>query len=63
MTPADVHDGRVTEIIQIRTQALSAAYAANPARFKGQRPKPKLPPAAVWINPPVDGLTDEQKVA
>jgi putative transposase len=63
MTPADVHHGRVTQIIEIRTQALSAAYDANPSRFKGKRPEPKLPPEAVWINPPVDGSTDEQEVA
>ncbi len=63
MTPADVHHGRVTRVIEIRAQALSAAYDANPARFKGKRPEPKLPPEAVWINPPLDGSTDEQAVA
>ena len=63
MTPADVHHGRVNQIIEIRAQALSAAYDANPARFKGKRPEPKLPPQAVWINPPVDGSSDEKAVA
>lgn len=63
MTPADVHHGRVNQIIEIRAQALSAAYDANPARFKGKRPEPKMPPQAVWINPPVDGSSDEKEVA
>lgn len=51
MTPADVHCGRAPEIITTRTQTLDAAFATNPARFKGKRPTPKLLPAAVWINP------------
>ncbi len=63
MTPADVHHGRVTQIIENRAQALNAAFDANPARFKGKRPEPKLPPEAVWINPPLNGSTDEQEVA
>jgi len=63
MTPADVHHGRVTQIIETRAQALNAAFDANPARFKGKCPEPKLPPEAVWINPPIDGSTDEQEVA
>ena len=63
MTPADVHHGRAPHIIEIRAQALSAAYEANPARFKGKRPKPKLLPEAVWINPPAETSTDAQEVA
>lgn len=63
ITPANVHHGRVSEIIEGRARALTAAFEANPARFKGSRPRPKLPPKAVWINPPVDDSPDEQEVA
>ena len=63
ITPADVHHGRVTQIIKIRSQALNAAYAANPARFKGKQPEPKLPPVAVWINPPIGDSAVKQEVA
>jgi putative transposase len=52
MTPADVHYGRAPDIIATRAQTLDTAFAANPARFKGKRPMPKLLPEAVWINPP-----------
>ncbi len=39
-------------------QTLDAAFAANPTRFKGKRPTPKLLPAAVWINPPAVTTAD-----
>ncbi len=38
-----------------------AAFTANPLRFKGKPPTPKLPPAAVWINPPAGGATDPRE--
>ena len=57
-TPADVHYGRAPDIIATRAQTLDAAFAANPARFKGKRPTPKLLPEAVWINPPAVTTAD-----
>ena len=63
MTTEDVHYGRVSQVIDTRSKALDAAFEANPARFKGKRPKPKRPPEAVWINPPVATATatDDQE--
>ena len=52
MTPQSVHEQRVEEIIETRTKALNAAFAAHPARFKGRAPCAVKPPEAVWINPP-----------
>lgn len=53
-TPSDVHHGRVEQIQQHRQAALDAAYQQYPKRFVNKPPKAKLPPAAVWINPPKD---------
>lgn len=58
MTPADVHYHRAPAILATRAQTLSAAFAANPRRFKGKPPTPKQLPAAVWINPPVNPSTN-----
>ena len=53
-TPSDVHYGRVEQIQQDRQTALDAAYRQFPKRFGNKPPQAKLPPAAVWINPPKD---------
>lgn len=53
-TPSDVHHGRVEQIQQHRQAALDAAYQQYPKRFVNKPPKAKLPPGAVWINPPKD---------
>lgn len=53
MTPADVHFGRVDQIVAVRATALDAAYAKNPERFVNQRPVPPRPPCEVWINQPL----------
>lgn len=51
-TAASVHYGTAAEVRAGRTATLDAAYAANPARFRHQRPHaPKLPTRA-WINEP-----------
>lgn len=52
LTPADVHYGRAEQILEQRQAVLSAAFEANPLRFKGRRPSPGQLPEAVWINPP-----------
>ena len=61
MTPADVHYGGALAIIEARAQTLNAAFEANPRRFKGRPPTPKLLPSAVWINPPASDSSDPQE--
>lgn len=53
-TPASVHYGTAGEIRQQRAVTLESAYSANPARFRGRRPKPPELPAIAWINDPND---------
>ncbi len=50
--PADVHYGRVADIVAARQHVLDAVYERHPERFPLGRPTQKLPPAAAWINPP-----------
>ena len=52
MTPAAVHYGQAQGIFKLRSQALDAAFMANPKRFKGNCPLPPKLPVAAWINPP-----------
>ncbi len=63
MTPADVHHGRETHILETRSAALNAAFQAHPKRFKGKRPIAKPLPQAVWINPPAESHDNEKEVA
>jgi hypothetical protein len=51
-TPGQVHRGEAGLVLEQRAAALEAAFRAHPQRFKGRRPRPLVPPAAVWINPP-----------
>jgi putative transposase len=51
-TPASVHYGTAPEIRAQRAATLDAAYAANPARFRHQRPTPPKLPTVAWINQP-----------
>jgi len=62
MSPDDVHHGRATQILETRSAALDAAFAAHPERFKGKRPVPQPLPEAVWINPPADRSSDHKEV-
>lgn len=52
MTPADVHYGRTSQVLQARQHVLEAAYQRNPERFVLGCPKPGELPKAVWINSP-----------
>ena len=52
LTPADVHYGRATTILEVRHRTRLAAYAAHPERFVQGPPRPETLPTAVWINPP-----------
>jgi putative transposase len=52
-TPASVHYGTATEIRSERQETLTAAYAANPIRFRHRPPQAPVLPEVAWINPPV----------
>jgi putative transposase len=52
LTPADVHYGRTSPILEGRHQTRLAAYAAHPERFVQGPPRLETLPTAVWINPP-----------
>jgi putative transposase len=54
LTPADVHHGRVEQVIGARQSVLDDAYAAHPERFVRKPPQPLQLPQAVWINKPID---------
>lgn len=55
LTPATVHHGRTADVLAARQVVLTVAYASHPERFVRGAPRPAVPPAAVWINPPVEG--------
>jgi putative transposase len=58
-TPATVHDGTAPAIRAERSKILTAAYAANPARFRRLPTPPRLPKTA-WINePPKENINTE----
>lgn len=50
-TPEQVFTGRYIAVAEQKQQALDARYAQNPERFVRGRPKVKLPPEWVAINP------------
>jgi putative transposase len=53
-TPGDVHYGRAGAVTAARQLVLDVAHAAHPERFVRKAPVAALPPAAAWINPPID---------
>jgi putative transposase len=57
--PADVHYGRVGDIVAARQRVLDDAHARHPERFVRGRPVQKAPPAAAWINPPSMTSSDQ----
>jgi hypothetical protein len=61
MTPAAVHDGRAKTMRDARQQVLMTAYAAHPERFVRQPPQPPMLPHAVWINPPKEPSTSQDR--
>ena len=61
MTPAAVHEGRAATMRDARQRVLSAAYVAHPERFVRKPPQPPLLPHAVWINPPKEGSTSQDR--
>lgn len=52
LTPAAVHGGQATDILERRNVVLAGAYAAHPERFVRRPPRAAQVPTAVWINPP-----------
>ena len=52
LTPEDMHYGRVDQVLAVRQEVLSAAYARHPERFVRKPPVPPAVPTAAWINPP-----------
>lgn len=56
LTPADLHHGQADAIVQARQHVLDSAFNAHPERF-GRRPTHPTPPAASWINPPLQALS------
>jgi putative transposase len=51
-TPASVHYGTATEIQSQRQATLTAAFAANPIRFRHRPPLAPAIPEVAWINTP-----------
>ena len=51
-TPASVHFGTASEIRDQRQATLTAAYAANPIRFRHRAPTAPVIPTVAWINEP-----------
>jgi putative transposase len=52
LTPAMVHYGQTTRILEQRQTVLDVAYQAHPERFVRQAPKHLSVPTEVWINKP-----------
>lgn len=52
VTPQQLHSGVAAQVVAHRQQVLKAAFAANPARFKGKMPAPPTVPTAAWMNRP-----------
>lgn len=52
LTPASLHYGQATQILEARHRVLRAAYEKHPERFVGGCPGLLTVPEAVWINPP-----------
>jgi hypothetical protein len=48
-----VHEGR--------SKVLAEAFNAHPERFVRGMPQARMIPDAVWINPPLQGLSEEVK--
>jgi putative transposase len=52
LTPATVHQGRASLVLEQRARILQVAYEAHPERFVNGPPSPVALPTAAWINPP-----------
>ena len=61
LTPASLHYGQASDVVDSRSRTLQSAYAARPERFVRGIPTPPELPTAVWINPPLKHELDQQK--
>ncbi len=59
LTPATVHHGKTTLVLDQRRRALDAAYIAHPERFVNGSPTPPSVPTQVWINPPSERIDSQ----
>jgi putative transposase len=60
LTPADVHFGRVDQVVAARQCVLDGAFSRHPERFTRGRPIVLRPPLEVWINKPIPIPIDTQ---
>ena len=60
LTPAMVHYGDATAVLEKRAGVLQAAYERHPERFVRRVPRPAPVPAEVWINNPNAALELEE---
>jgi len=61
LTPAQVHEGKASAVIERRKEVLQAAYEAYPERFRNKVPQPPRLREEVWINPPKGGQLGDSK--
>jgi len=59
LTPAEVHRGRIEDVLAKREGALQRAFELHPERFVRGMPKVQRPPRAVWINAPENKAAEE----
>jgi len=60
-TPASLHYGRATAVIEARKTTLDTAYELRLERFAGGRPTPAKLSTAVWVNSPAK--SDNEKAS
>ena len=62
LTPETVHYGRGKAAIVARQAVLDEAYQRHPERFLGGPPVAPTLPSAVWINPPDQEVSTQEKL-
>lgn len=61
LTPFSVHYGLADEVTKARQETLDLAYLKHPERFVKHAPVAPALPGAVWINPPADYKTGDER--
>ena len=61
VTPAALHYGQATQVVEARRQILERAWQLSPQRFVKGIPKPEKLPTQVWINQPTKSQTNETR--
>ena len=62
LTPETVHYGQAEVVIKARQEVLDEAYRCHPERFLGGPPVAPPLPKAVWINPPDQTISTQEKL-